>query len=160
MSKAKSVLPETVSLDQLRMLLGVNTSHINNLERQGIIEKTERNTYTLASIPAYIQWLRKVQAGPQDWRKVRTEIGRERLALLRLERGAKEGSLLSKDDVRAMNVSIATVIKNRLLAVPRAVAPRLLHLSRPAEAEEVTNGAICEALEELANLQFVTEKSA
>jgi hypothetical protein len=44
-AQSKSVLPETVSLDQLRMLLGVNTSHINTLERQGIIKKT-RATHT------------------------------------------------------------------------------------------------------------------
>src|SRR5215471_214258 len=146
MSKAKSVLPETVTLDQLRMLLGVNTSHVNHLERQGIIKKVERDAYQLASIPAYIQWLRKVQAGPQDWRTVRTEIGRERLALLKLERGAKEGSLLQKSDVKAMNVGIATTIKNRLLAVPRATAPRLLGLSHAAQAEAVTAAAIEAAL--------------
>jgi phage terminase Nu1 subunit (DNA packaging protein) len=159
MSKAqsKSALPETLSLDQLRMLLGVNTSHINNLERQGIIEKTERNTYTLASVPAYIGWLRKVQAGPQDWRDVRTEIGRERLALLRLERGQREGELLDKTGVRNLNISIAATIKNKLLAVPRATAPQLLGLSHASQAEAVTMGAITVALEELAALADVAE---
>ena len=152
MSKAKSVLPETVTLDQLRMLLGVNTSHINTLERQGIIKKVERDAYQLASIPAYIQWLRKVQAGPEDWRSVRTQIGRERLALLRLERGQREGALLPKDAVKAMNCEIATTIKNRLLAVPRATAPRLIGLSHAAQAETVTMAAIVDALTELAAL--------
>jgi phage terminase Nu1 subunit (DNA packaging protein) len=152
MSKAKSVLPETVTLDQLRMLLGVNTSHINTLERQGIIKKVERDAYQLASIPAYIQWLRKVQAGPEDWRTVGTQIARERLALLQIERRQREGELLPKADVKRLNVDIATTIKNRLLAVPRATAPRLLHLTHASQAEAVTTDAITDALTELAAL--------
>jgi phage terminase Nu1 subunit (DNA packaging protein) len=152
MSKAKSVLPETVTLDQLRMLLGVNTSHVNTLERRGVIKKVERDAYTLASVPAYIAWLRKVQAGPEDWRSVRTQIARERLALLKLERGEREGELLPKADVRAMNCEIASNIKNRLLVVPRSVAARLVGLSHAAEAEAITSDAITTALTELAAL--------
>jgi hypothetical protein len=89
---------------------------------------------------------------------VRTEIGREKLALLKLERGAKESELLPKDDVRSMNVTIMHTVKARLLAVPRAIAPRLLHISRAAEAEEVANSAITGALEELSRLGDVSAK--
>jgi hypothetical protein len=90
---------------------------------------------------------------------VRTQIGRERLALLRLERGQRERELLQKADVKALNIGIATVIKNKLLAVPRATAPQLLGLSRASEAEAVTMGAITTALEELAALAEVAEPS-
>jgi hypothetical protein len=162
MSKAqsKSTLPETISLADLRMLLGIATSHINSLERQGILTKTERGSYTLDSIPRYIRWLRGVKDGPADWRAVRTEIGRERLAILRLERGQREGELLLKADMIALGTSIVTNMKNRLLAVPRATAPLLLGLSHPSQAESVTSAAITEALTELAALGNLPQESA
>jgi hypothetical protein len=65
----KSALPDAVSLYDMRMLLGgVTTSHVNHLERQGILKKTERGMYELASVPTYIRWLRRVQDGPRGRR--------------------------------------------------------------------------------------------
>jgi hypothetical protein len=77
--------------------------------------------------------------------------------MARLERRARQGELLEKTDVTNMNVSIMTVVKNRLLAVPAATAPRLIELHRPQEAESVVRDAICGALEELAALAVVVE---
>jgi hypothetical protein len=160
-SQPKSVLPPAIPLDDLRMLFGdVTVSHVNHLERQGVIEKAERGMYTLASVGAYVRWLRKVQSGPADWRDVRTQIGQERLALLRLERGRLEGSLLDKEGVRSMNCDIASTIKTRLLAVAPYVAPRLTGLRTPAEGQAIVDAAITDALVELSNLALVADGSA
>jgi hypothetical protein len=158
MSKPKSALPESVSLTDLRMLLGdVTVSHVNHLERQGVIEKAERGMYTIASVGAYVRWLRKVQAGPEDWRSVRTQIGHERLALLRLERGQRERELLPKADVKRVNVGIMATIKARLLATPASLAVRLIELHHPQEAEAIVREGIVDALQELSALADVAE---
>jgi phage terminase Nu1 subunit (DNA packaging protein) len=149
----KSTLPETISLDELRVLLGgVTVSHVNGLQRQGILEKTERGTYTLKSVPAYIRWLRQVGAGPASWQEARTALTNERVALLRLERGEREGRLLDRDDVRSMNISIASTVKARMLSVGSRVAPSIIGLRSPAEAQAIVDEAVREGLAELARL--------
>jgi phage terminase Nu1 subunit (DNA packaging protein) len=151
-------LPKEFSAAELRYCLNLTAGRLSQLEQGGIIARTRPGFYAGDSIRNYINFLRRSGEGlPKDWQTARVELAREKLALLRLERRQK-GELLEKSAVSRLNTEIATTIKNRLLAVPRATAPRLLHLSRPMEAEEVTNGAICEALEELASLQFVTTK--
>ena len=80
------------------------------------------------------------------------ELAREKLALLKLERGVKEGSLLEKNDVKAMNIGIATTIKTRLLNVAPSLAPLLTGLRSPAEGQALVDEAITAALTELAAL--------
>jgi phage terminase Nu1 subunit (DNA packaging protein) len=152
-----STLPSDVTGAELMRLLGVTRPRISQLEADGIVTRTGRDRYELASVPRYIAWLRKGNEGPVAWNRARTELAQERAQMARLERGQLEGRLLERDHVRHMNVSIAHTIKARLLAVPRATAPRLVGLAHATQAEAVTMDAITTALEELAALAFVAE---
>jgi hypothetical protein len=161
MSKAKSTLPETVSAAQLRELLGgIGISHLNGLERSGVITKAGRDQYSLASVPSYIRWLRQNQAGPRDWQSARTALAEERAAILKLERLQKQGDLLPKNDVREMNCAIMHTTKTKLLGVAPSIAARLTGLGSPAQAQEIVGNAVTEALQELAGLAAVCDGSA
>jgi phage terminase Nu1 subunit (DNA packaging protein) len=148
-------LPPTLTTAQMRFLTGLSIGRLDQLAQSGVINRLSKGVYASDSVARYIRFQRESAAGPKDWRDVRTEIGREKLALLRLERRAREGELLEKTDVINMNVAIMTTVKNRLLAVPVATAPRLMELHRPQEAESVVRDAIVNALEELAGLRVV-----
>jgi hypothetical protein len=148
-------LPTEFTSAQLRFSLHISNSRLEQLAQAGVIARTAKGRYAGDAIRRYVEFLRKAQEGPRDWQAVRTELGREKLALLRLERGQKEGRLLDKDDVRSMNVTIASNVKTRLLNVAPALAPRLTGLRSPAEGQALVDEAICEALTELSNLQFV-----
>jgi hypothetical protein len=80
--------------------------------------------------------------------------------MARLDRAEREGNLIEKDEITAMNCSIMHTVKARLLAVPNSTAPRLLELHRPVEAESIVREAIVDALTELANLPVVARPKA
>ena len=146
-------LPTTLTSAQLRWLLGLTNSRVEQLTTAGMIKRVEKGKYSIDSIRRYVKFQREAQEGPADWRAVRTALMKEKLSLARLDRLEREGELLAKDDVKVMNVAIMHTVKARLLAVPNSTAPRLLELHRPVEAESIVREAIVDALTELANLQ-------
>jgi hypothetical protein len=160
MDTAPDGVPATFTSVQLRWLLGLSNSRLEQLMTAGVITRIEKGSYTANSIRRYVEFLRTAQEGPRDWQAARVELAREKLALLRLERGQKEGELLAKGDVKAMGVSIMRTVQARLLAVAPATAPRLLALHRPMEAEAIVRDAITAALTELANLARPPEGEA
>jgi hypothetical protein len=82
---------------ELKYLLNLSAGRISQLEGAGVVIRTRPGFYDVRSIPNFIAFLRKSgEAAPKDWQTVRSELGREKLALLRLERGVTEGSLLEK----------------------------------------------------------------
>jgi len=150
-------LPAMFTTAQMRFLTGLSIARLDQLAQSGVINRLSKGVYAADGVARYIKFQRESAAGPQDLRAVRVALMKEKLRLAQLERGEKEGRLLEKDDVRNMNVSIAHTIKARLLAVPRATAPRLVGLSHASQAEGVTMDAITTALEELAALAAVAE---
>ena len=146
-------LPKEFSAADLRYCLNLTAGRLSQLEQAGIITRTRSGHYACDSIRNYIAFLRRSGEGlPKDWQTARVELAREKLALLRLERGQKEGRLLDKDDVRSMNVTIASTIKARMLNVAPSLAPRLTGLRSPAEGQALVDEAITTALAELAAL--------
>jgi hypothetical protein len=146
-------LPKEFSAAELRYMLDVSPGRIGQLETGGIIRRVRPGFYASDAVRNYINFLRRSdERVPKDWQEIRAEIGRERIALMKLERGKLEGTLLEKDSVRQMNLGIVTTVKSKLLALPRKVAPRLLNIKQPAQAEQVVYANIVECLEQLAAL--------
>jgi hypothetical protein len=150
---APESLPKEFSGADLRYCLNLTAGRLTQLDQAGIITRTRAGYYAADSIRNYIAFLRRSGEGlPKDWQTARLELARERLALLRLERGQKEGRLLDRDAVRDMNVGIASTIKTRLLNVAPSLAPRLTGLRSPAEGQALVDEAITAALTEPAAL--------
>ena len=79
--------------------------------------------------------------------RARTEY--EKANLLELDRKAKEGLLLHREDVERAQATALGISKTRLLGVPSTAKQRIPHLS--LDEVEILTTLIREALEELAN---------
>ena len=89
-----------------------------------MIEKTARDTYSIASIRNFVRDARQRGAGPAAWNRARTELAVERVAVARLSRQEREGELIPVGVVVAMNTQIVSTVRTRLLTVrPVAVLP-------------------------------------
>jgi hypothetical protein len=81
-----------------------------------------------------------------------TEIGREKLALLKLDVAERERRVIPAADVRTCWLTIAATVRNKILGLARKVAPRIAGLRSAAEVEAALYPECCEALEELASM--------
>jgi hypothetical protein len=160
MDRVPNGLPTALTSAQLRWLVGLTNSRVEQLTTAGVITRVEKGKYSIDSIPRYAKFQRQAQEGPADWRAVRTALAQEKLAMARLDRAEREGRLIEKDEVKAMNCAIMRTVQARLLAVPNSTAPRLLELHRPVEAEGIVRDAIVDALTELVNLRVVARPKA
>jgi phage terminase Nu1 subunit (DNA packaging protein) len=149
MDTASDGVPATFTAVQLRWLLGLSNSRLEQLTTAGVITRIEKGSYTANSVRRYVEFLRTAQEGPRDWQAVRTAIAREKLAMARLDRLEREGKLIEADEIAVMNTTIARTIQARLLAVPAATASRLVGLPSAGATEAVTRPAIEDALLEL-----------
>ena len=70
-----------------------------------------------------------------------------------MERAQLVGDLIPKHEVLAMNTTIATTIRTRMLAVASKFAPRLVMVRNASEVEAILRPGIEEGLEELARLE-------
>ena len=155
MGTAPDGVPATFTSVQLRWLLGLINSRLEQLTTAGVITRIEKGSYTANSVRRYVEFLRTAQEGPRDWQAVRTALAREKLAMARLDRLEREGKLVAADEIAVMNTTIARTIQARLLAVPVATASRLVGLPSAAAAEAVTRPAIESALLELSQLEVM-----
>ena len=77
--KTPKKLPTHVSTEELRWLLGgVSGARLTQLEQEGVIQRTARGRYAMASVPAFIKAQRERGAAPKGWNAARTELARER----------------------------------------------------------------------------------
>jgi hypothetical protein len=158
MRKSSKELPDTISLSTLRWILGdVTTEYCNQLERQGVLEKVSRGTYTTASIRSYVKAMRERTLGPQAWNQARTDLARERAASARLDRLERERRVIPVDEVRTSWTTIARVIRDRVLGLARKVAPKLVGIRTAAEVEAILYPECVEALEELSRMTITTK---
>jgi len=86
---------------------------------------------------------------PPDYNESRARSEYEKANLLELDRKAKEGLLLHREDVERAQATALAISKTRLLGVPSTAKQRIPHLS--LDEVEILTTLIREALEELAN---------
>jgi phage terminase Nu1 subunit (DNA packaging protein) len=154
-----SALPSDVTGAELMRLLGVTRPRVTQLAADGIVIRTGRDRYELASITRYCAWLRKGNQGGA-WNEARTALALERAASARLDRQEREGQVVRIDEVRTCWTGIARVIRDRVLGLARKVAPRLVGLKSAAGVETILYRECCECLEELASMEIGVRKVA
>jgi phage terminase Nu1 subunit (DNA packaging protein) len=152
-----STLPSDVTAAELMRLLGCTRPRITQLEKDGIVTRTGRGRYELASVPRYIDWLRKGNEGPAAWNRARTELASERAAAARLDRMEREGQVVRIAEVRRTWIEIATTVRNKILGVASRLAPRILMIMTAVEAEAILRSELEMCLEELSRTE-VTAK--
>jgi phage terminase Nu1 subunit (DNA packaging protein) len=90
----------------------------------------------------------------------RTQVARERAALLRLQRRELEGDLAPVADLGDAMRTMVLTLRSAALGLPSKVAPRMVMLRTVGEAQKILDSAIREWLEELASARiYITRRS-
>jgi phage terminase Nu1 subunit (DNA packaging protein) len=160
MTEKTPELPPEVDAAVIAGLLNIGLRRLQQLAADGIIPRPRKGKYLLAdTVRAYCKYLQEAaqahDAGGLQGERAR--LTKSRADIAEIERAKLAGDLLSKDDVRSMNVAIASTIKTRMLSVPRKYAPRLVMIKNAREVEIILQPGIEEALEELAALEVVCD---
>tara|TARA_R110001632_G_scaffold17964_2_gene56212 strand:- start:110 stop:583 length:474 start_codon:yes stop_codon:yes gene_type:complete len=143
------------TIPQVAKELDLSTKMVNDLIARGTITKQDRAQYDLVTARTeYIRHLRKVaagrvQAGELDLGEERARLAKEQADAKEMENANLRGELVFIDDVAKQFGQQASAVRTRLLAIPSKAAPLVLNCTKPAEARQVIEEMIEEALNEL-----------
>jgi phage terminase Nu1 subunit (DNA packaging protein) len=143
---------------EVAVALGVSDRTIGELMAKGILpDVPARGQWDLAACTkAYIAHLREQAAGRAgsgdlDLVEERARLAKEQADRHEMENRARRGELLERAEVDAAVIGAFARVRARLLAVPGKLAPQVLLLDEPAEAEAAIRAAVCDALRELSS---------
>jgi hypothetical protein len=129
-----------------------------NLITEGIIPAPRSGRYDLGGCcQGYIRFLKTVPKDKTitDARKL---LVQEKAAIATIQRKQLEGSLVKISDLMQGIELSYQACKSRLLAVPTRITPRLHGPADRLKDFALMTDAICEALDEIANIKFVEKK--
>jgi len=146
----------TASLATLAKLFNLTERRIQQLARDGIIPKPERNgRYDLVGcVQGYIKYLQDRSAGrteiePQDTYIERARLLKAQADKTELEVKAMNGELIAADEVESLWSGLVASFRSRLLALPVRCAHKVLSLKTYQEIESTLRAHVFEALSEL-----------
>ena len=164
-------LPAEVTTSALGRLLGVGTRRVQQLENEGVLEKTGRGNWPLVkSVKAYIASLEARIPGPAT-KAGSIDIKRENARLLKARADREEiaaaratGAAVDAEQVRRAWSTLAAEVSSTLMnAVPTRAAARIVGLTSDTEIKAVIADEMRLALRDLAEApagNFVVEGEA
>jgi phage terminase Nu1 subunit (DNA packaging protein) len=146
---------ETVNAALLGRVLGISRASIANLATDGILPRADRGLFNLpACVQAYLRHkLVKAKASDATVRSLvaeRTRLTKTKADAAEVEVRKLAGELVPVADIEAAWLSVAGVVRARLLLIPSKAAPRIVALKTPAEAQALLRKEINAALAAIA----------
>ena len=148
-------IPGTMTEAELAKLLGIVTSRIRTLHREGVMIKTGRNQFDVrASLNNYLSRLRDgaTKGGgqiPDDLKAEKLRLARQQADKLEIANASARGELVRSADVEREWANVLRDVRSTMLAVSSRVGSKLAHLTAHDVAE--IDSEIKAALEGLAN---------
>jgi len=146
----------TALLATLAKLFNLSERRIQQLARDGIIPKPERNgRYDLIGcVQGYIKYLQERATGrgeiePQDTYIERARLLKAQADKTELEVKAMKGELIDADEVDTLWSGLVATFRSRLLALPARCAHLVMSLKTYPEIESALRAQVFEALSEL-----------
>lgn len=145
-----------VTTDKLAELFGFSRQRINQLAKEGVLEKKAPGRFFLMlNIKKYIEFLRNGTVSEEEgeatalyWEeKALHERAKREKAEIELE--LFKGNLLKATDVEQTMADMILTAKSRLLSIPSKVSPKILGQKNITAVAEIIRGEIYEALNEL-----------
>ena len=152
-TQARSIADTNINAADLGKVLGISRASIANLATDGVLPRASRGLFSLsACVQAYVQH-KRVAAGGNDVANLTVE--RSRLAKAKADKAERDarveaGDLIPADDIDAAWIATAAMIRTRILAVPKKIAPRVISLKTATEAEQLMGKELNAALAALA----------
>lgn len=136
-------------------LLGYTRRRINQLAQEGVLEKQAPGRFLLMkNIKKYLDFVRTGNKGDDEesqaqyWEeKALHEKAKREMAELKLAK--LKHQLHDATDVELVLTNMLVTFRNRILAIPQKIAPKIIGLTNLAEISEIINNELLEALTEL-----------
>lgn len=157
--KAKTDISDLiVSTDAMAALLGFTRQRINQLAKEGILEKQAAGRFPLMkNVQRYIEYLRTgvkdkgdgdEEAQAKYWEeKALHEKAKRETAELKL--GQLKNQLHDAADVELVMTNMLATFRSRILSIPEKVSPKVLGVKNLSEISDAINTEVLEALAEL-----------
>lgn len=127
---------------ELAAILGIDKRTVERWETQGI-PKTPQGYYNCIEISLWNEQRKKGEADDGESPNLERLIKEEKLRRERMENDAREGKLISIDEVERGRAQRIAVIKRNFMSLPRTMAPILADTIEPREVE----GLLAEQIE-------------
>jgi Mn-dependent DtxR family transcriptional regulator len=142
-----------VSSSELAELFGgITTTHVQKLERDGIVKKVERGIYDLKeSVRSYIRYLKREgkHIAPDTYEAHRARLYKGRADITEVQAAALKGQFHDAQCIaEVMSEKIASA-RARLLALPTVAGPQVADLSEANECVDVLTELVHDALSDL-----------
>ena len=148
-------IPGTMTEAEIATFLGIGTSRVRTLARDGHLVKVSRGRFDVrASLAAYLSRLRDgaVKGGgqvPDDLKAEKLRLAKHQADKIEIQNAAARGELVRSADVEREWANVLRDVRSTMLAVPSRVGSKLAHLTAHDVAE--IDREIKAALEGLAN---------
>ena len=144
----------TYPVGTISRLLLMTDRRVQQLVKDGVIPKTEKNRYELAPcVQGYIRYLQERAVGnaaaPADFHVEKARLVKLQADKTQMEVDELGGKLVRVDEVKKELYSAITDCKNRLLSIPSKAAPIVTNETNPAIVQGVLDDLVREALTEL-----------
>lgn len=144
------------TLDQICQLLGVSRAAVGDLVNSGIVVKLGPGEYNgPETCRRYIAHLKQRQADTPKLTAARVKLAEEKAKIAEMERRRLEGELVSAKQVRDAWITVISVCRTRLLAIPAKVAARVKMAGTIVEVAAIIRAEIYDALRELSTAEVV-----
>lgn len=155
-SVKKDISDVIVNTDVMAELLGFTRQRINQLAKEGVLEKQAPGRFLLLkNMKKYLEFVRVGQAvddeegaTAQYWEeKALHEKAKREIAELKLAK--LKNQMHDAADIEIVLTNMLVTFRNRILAIPQKVAPKTIGIQNLAEIAESINTELLEALTEL-----------
>lgn len=155
-------MPTSYPVSTIAKLFGLTERRVQQLARDGIIPKPEKNQYELIGcVRSYINYLQQRAFGkgaaPQDTHFERARLLKAQADMAEIELAERTGLLVTVERIEADWVQMVTACRAKLLGIPTKTAYQIANLKDPEEVEKFLKRTIHEALLELANYETEDE---
>jgi phage terminase Nu1 subunit (DNA packaging protein) len=147
------------SLSQLAALLGLSTQQVGTLVKQGVVTKTSPGRYAASSITRYIATLRARTNLSGRYGEARVKKLEEQALLAETNRLARQGQLVSLEEIGEAWMVLTSNIKSSFLRLPTLATPRLQGKG-PNEQFKLLTDLVRQILTELSETKYAVSEAA
>jgi phage terminase Nu1 subunit (DNA packaging protein) len=146
----KPPTPPTYPVGTIAKLLLLTERRVQQLTKEGVIPRSERGRYDLASaVQGYVRYLQERSVGQSsrgpeaDYHAEKTRKIRAEADLAEMDASLRKGELLEADDVRRSWRAVIGVIRAHLLgATPARIAAQVIGRESEQEIKEILRSEI------------------
>ena len=144
----------TYPVGTIAKLLLLTDRRVQQLVKEGVIPKTEKNRYDLApAVQGYIRFLQERTIGnaasPADFHVEKARLVKAQADKAEMEASELSGKLVRADEVKKELYEAITDCKNRLLSIPSKAAPIVANETEPGVVQSIIDDLVREALQEI-----------